>query len=43
MSAEIQKQIDVQREEERRRRYVDRELPDLPDYDDGFDLGWDAE
>lgn len=41
MSAEIQHEIDEQRAAERRRAYVNRDLPLLADYDDGFDLGWD--
>ncbi|MFJ3601904.1 hypothetical protein ACIPVA_03815 [Streptomyces anulatus] len=41
MPAEIQRRIDEQRAEERRRAYEDRDLPLLADYDDGFDLGWD--
>ncbi|MGW5929312.1 hypothetical protein ACWF2L_24135 [Streptomyces anulatus] len=39
--AEIQHQIDEQRAAERRRAFVNRDLPLLADYDDGFDLGWD--
>ncbi|MBK3583640.1 hypothetical protein ACFV6B_04310 [Streptomyces microflavus] len=41
MSAEIQHEIDEQRAAERRRAYVNRDLPLLADYDDGVDLGWD--
>ncbi|MFJ1954425.1 hypothetical protein ACIOGT_24715 [Streptomyces microflavus] len=41
MSAEIQYEIDEQRAAERRRAYVNRDLPLLSDYDDGVDLGWD--
>ncbi|WP_228994354.1 hypothetical protein [Streptomyces sp. DH8] len=41
MSATVQQQIDAQRAADRIRAYEDRVLPDL-DYDDGYDLGWDA-
>ncbi|MFF6928306.1 hypothetical protein [Streptomyces californicus] len=41
MSADIQREIDDAKLEERRRRTAERDLPLLEDYDDGFGLPWE--